>query len=38
VVDVFRRLQKRNDLDENIAATVKAAIERIENKLPEANK
>lgn len=31
-VDVFRRLQKRENLDEQVAANVRAATDRIENK------
>jgi hypothetical protein len=31
-VEVFRRLEKRNDLDEEVAANVRAAIDRLENK------
>ena len=38
VHDVLNRLQQRSDLDAKVAANIKTAIDRIENKVPVKDK
>jgi len=38
VTNVLRRLQQRSDLDEEVAASVKLVIDRVERKVPEQNR